>query len=647
MQEAEQKRREDRRRKKGREEEEQSEEKKKEEVLVVKSEDRVSGEIAEKPIIFRVPFLQPKEFKNIKMHEGCFNKDIPKIIVSKIPFFQPKKIKWTRSKIKAFSTEIPKIKSINREIPEISIKTKPFGCVRRKIIAFDSMIVNFLPSEKKKAVPNLTTKPFHGLKAQKMNFNLDLPEIKVTKRQVFVPRIEAKPFSGVKAKEKTLISDIPQVLSKVVTPLAEVVEREKGKEEVKEIVEIQEGTALELSGEGKKEELFELFIKSSSGNFPKAINTKKPLVIILSKSDDDNYASALQIICRELFHELIGGLPTSVIRSNRKKDIEEDLRAENRIEFIDDLKTEYFKSTFSKIKTLEDLENSVNWEEIGKRLNEFFTQGFGFAIFQIPEDFVQEFKKKLEEVTGDLKPQIMELFPQYMGHRLIDLAVSKEIDLIKLKRDISSALWGFVIPKSDSRWNKETFDNFFTACENEFSERLSKMGKNEIKVGDKKLPPSFLVNRGENESPLHYQMKVFIVKYLIEKRRYGKDEIKTEDDAKFTNSNGREVKPDIKVNSKVIEVETLYRTGLEYHEPLNKVTETIKKYKDENFDVWVVLKNLDSFFYHKDLKQLKKSAKEEWDVNVEFFGIDLDKQKLVPLDEFVKIVKSQESRGRL
>ena len=365
-------------------------------------------------------------------------------------------------------------------------------------------------------------------------------------------------------------------------------------------------------------------------------------MILLSKSDNDNYASALQIICRELFHELIGGLPASVIRSKGKKDIEEGLRAENRIEFIDDLETKYFKSTFSKIKTPKYLENIVNWEEIGKRLNEFFTQGFGFVIFQIPEDFVQEFKSKLEEVTGDLKPQIMELSPKYVGHRMIDLAASKEIDLINLKRYISSAIWGFVLPKGDSRWNGgETFDNFFTACENVFYERLNKIGTNEIKIGDKKLLPSFLVNIGENESDLHYWMKVFIVKYLLEKEKYGKDEIKTEEDAKFTSSNGREVIPDINVNSKVIEVETLYETGPKYHEPLNKVTETIRRYKDENFDVWIVLKNLDLFFYHKDLTKLKKSAKEEWNLDVEFFGLDLNKEELVPLEEFVRLVKTR------
>ena len=471
----------------------------------------------------------------------------------------------------------------------------------------------------------------------KTDFDTAIPEIKSpTSIPLTIPKLSVEELPEIKTRNYF----DNEVSSRVISEINVVEEVETKEEEITTAVgTLEEGETLGASG-GEAEELFELFIKSSTGHFPKSLNAKEPLVIILSKSDDDNYASALQIICRELFHELIGGLPTSVIRSKGKKDIEDDLRAENRIEFIDDSKTKYFNSTFSKIKTSKEFENNVDWEEIGKRLNEFFTQGFGFVIFQIPEDFIQEFKRKLEEVTGDLKPQIMELSPQYVGHRLIDLAVSKEIDLIKLKRDISSAIWGFVIPKGDSRWSEgETFDNFFTACENAFYERLNKIGRTEIKVGDKKLPPSFLVNIGESERDLHYWIKVFIVKYLIEKKNYEKDAIKTEEDAKFSNSKERVVKPDIKVNSTVIEVETLYGTALEYHEPLNKVIETIRKYKDENFDVLIVFKNLDLFFYYKDLKRLKKSAKEEWNVDVKFFGLDLDKEELVPIDKFVKLVK--------
>ena len=119
MQEAEQKRREDRRRKKEREEE-LSKGKKQEAEFAVKPDDREPEKIAKKLIVFKLPSLQPKEFKEIKIREYGFNKEIPKIILSKLPFLQPKEIEETKARIKTFFTEIAEIKSIKGEIPKIT-----------------------------------------------------------------------------------------------------------------------------------------------------------------------------------------------------------------------------------------------------------------------------------------------------------------------------------------------------------------------------------------------------------------------------------------------------------------------------------------------------------------------------------------------
>ena len=477
----------------------------------------------------------------------------------------------------------------------------------------------------------------------KTDFDTTLPKVESPiKHRPAVPIFSATQSPEVTTRDnfdKNVSPQIIELISKIkvaeeigaeekeiTTPVEKTVEEELT---ITETLDKEEMATANVSEGGIEEELFERFIKSSTGNFPKGISNKKPVLIILSKSDDDDYASSIQIICREIFHELVGGLPTSRIRSKGKKDVKEDWSAEGKIEFIDDSGTKHFKPTSSKIKTINDIESEVKWDVVGDKLKEFYAQGFGFVIFQIPKKLVQDFKKKLEEVTGDLRPQIIELYP-------------KGIYVTELKRDISSAFWGFVIPKDGPRWKEGgTFDNFFTACENEFYERLNKIGRDDIKVGKKKLSPSFLVNLAENEDDIHYWIKVFIVKYLVEKENYEREMIKTEEDAALT-INEKKVIPDIKVGDRlVIEVETLYGTGLKYHEPLNKIrTETIKKYKDneKDFDVWIVLKNLDLFFYYKDLKKLKKSAKEEWNVNIEFFGLDLDEQKLVPLDDFKKYI---------
>jgi hypothetical protein len=44
------------------------------------------------------------------------------------------------------------------------------------------------------------------------------------------------------------------------------------------------------------------------------------------------------------------------------------------------------------------------------------------------------------------------------------------------------------------------------------------------------------------------------------------------------------------------------------------------------------------------MDEIDYSDKEEWSLDVKFFGLDLDKQEFVPLKEFVKILKSRETK---
>ena len=108
-----------------------------------------------------------------------------------------------------------------------------------------------------------------------------------------------------------------------------------------------------------------------------------------------------------------------------------------------------------------------------------------------------------------------------------------------------------------------------------------------------------LVEDGENESNTHYWMKVFVYKYLIERKNYLRESIETETEL-------NNVFPDIKVNDTVIEIETLFVTKT----PIQKITDTIKKYSDKNFEVWLVIKNMDVFFYYPKLMQLEENAKD-------------------------------------
>ena len=376
--------------------------------------------------------------------------------------------------------------------------------------------------------------------------------------------------------------------------------------------------------------LFEEFImKSSPCDFPRNISNDKPVVILLSKSDDDDYGMAVNVFARELFKELAGGLPTGKIWSKADPEIWKDMPpAEDHINFIDNMDTKYFEFNISKIKNWEKIEESVNWTRLGDRLQELIYQGFGFIIFQIQEEIIDDFKEKIEEMTGDKKPQIIVLHPQFEGSGIQLTATSdgKSVyteDLIEIKKEISKSLWGFVNPVEDDRWqNGATFDNFFSACESKFDTELKNIGTTPIKIGSEKITQSVLVEDGENESDIHYWMKVFVYKYLIDNKNYSKESIETE-----KQFNG--VIPDIKVNDIVIEIETLFGTS----RPVNKITQTIKKYSDKNVEVWIVIKNIDVFFYYPELMRLEKNVKDEFNINLEIFTLDVENVDLVNIKD--------------
>jgi len=64
-----------------------------------------------------------------------------------------------------------------------------------------------------------------------------------------------------------------------------------------------------------------------------------------------------------------------------------------------------------------------------------------------------------------------------------------------------------------------------------------------------------------------------------------------------------------------------------------KISDTIQKYQGRNYEVWVILKNLDVLFFHRKLKGLQASAKRQWSIDVKFLTLDLEKQDLVSIEK--------------
>jgi hypothetical protein len=146
-------------------------------------------------------------------------------------------------------------------------------------------------------------------------------------------------------------------------------------------------------------------------------------------------------------------------------------------------------------------------------------------------------------------------------------------------------------------------------------------------------------NRWPDESGLHYNIKVFIVRYLVAKLRKEGKTLKTVKD--IENYIQTEVKlnqscvPDVyyQAENEVYEVETLYDQG---PEPDKKIDETIRKYLGEKGvnKINIVIDNFGFLLHLRDLASIKRHYSHY--LNIEFYTLDLKNKRLVSMDEFIR-----------
>jgi len=113
-----------------------------------------------------------------------------------------------------------------------------------------------------------------------------------------------------------------------------------------------------------------------------------------------------------------------------------------------------------------------------------------------------------------------------------------------------------------------------------------------------------------NESVLHYALKTFVVRWLIESEGHGFASVTTEIDTPLAQQTSQQLIPDIQHHGTVFEIETLYGTG----SPLFALKETIEKYHrhGKSPDICLVLPPLAGFLYHSEIMRLTDEINEQW-----------------------------------
>ena len=357
------------------------------------------------------------------------------------------------------------------------------------------------------------------------------------------------------------------------------------------------GVSESTSDEGETEEIHDfldiLFKKGGTGE----IESGEPVVLCLEEPEGDSYIGALQTICKRIYREKEGGNPKPTILSHLtddfKREITRWMEAKDKI-----FSVQLTEDNWEKL-------NEDDWEHISDRIGELFAQGFGFIILNNPPHV---FIKKHHEIN------IINIEPQ-------------KVDL-ELKKSISSMTWGFVNLEDVG---EDAFDRVFETARKKFKERLVGVGEPYISVTKR---------HREEESDLHYEIKLFLVKFLAKKMKLRsidriKDEIKVEEAY-----NG--VYPDIFVKSlsEVYEVETLFGEG---NHPIKKIDETIEKYENigDVSKVNIVLDNLTLLRHINELrkkkllhKYLQKKGKRNFDL--EFLTLSMDDLGLMAINEVAK-----------
>jgi hypothetical protein len=372
-----------------------------------------------------------------------------------------------------------------------------------------------------------------------------------------------------------------------------------------------ENETLAASSESDEElpDFFEiLFSGGAAGN----IGSGEPTIICLEELGNDSYIGSLQTICTRIYREKIGGMPKPTILSHLTEDFRSEItrwmKAENKI-----FSVQLDENDWSEL-------SDDDWLHMGERIEELFSQSFGFIIFN---KFIQTLQDR--------------------HHINVINITSKELDF-ELKKHLSSVIWGFVDLESVS---DITFDYVFESARMKFKKTLENIQKEERGIYVDATSP----HDGE-ESDLHLQMKWFLVKYLTTKlRNVGenlktptqiKNRIKTEYECR--DSESMRIIPDIKCDGEVYEVETLFAEDRGGRVPRNKIVHTFVKYKNDAsvHKINVVFDNL-TFIRHlrelRDIKHNHKDWQKKYGKKVEFYTLDLEKWDLISLDKMNRELK--------
>jgi len=444
-------------------------------------------------------------------------------------------------------------------------------------------------------------------------------------RPIVLPKPKVPVYKkGIPVSPKILLESFDSAISE---------ELKKRLEEVKELKkditkEVKPAEPTPPSSGGEGEEISD-FLEAAFGPAGGKIRGKGPKIILFKDREDDSYINFLENVCLRIYREMEGGEPKAVkilkLDEMNKREIEKWLEAEGKIFTID-------------MENYEELDET----HLRERLEETYPERLGFIIFAVRSmDKFKNIGALLQNIKNktQIKFNIIELEAKELSVKLIELASG----MIKLEKPLEKAC---IEVKGKREPIGDTFDSLFNMYlfneDSLFNNALEKIKREERGLFKESTKPS-----KEAESPLHFNIKVFLVRYLVNELRKKGEKLSTREEIMKKIQTEEELSegviPDVLIESnegrEVYEVETLFGPHTTA-EPDLKITKTVDKY-DKVSGIAKVNIVMDNFGFLLHLKELlnKKEHFKNKQFKVEFYTLDLQNMKLISTDEFVKELK--------
>ena len=511
---------------------------------------------------------------------------------------------------------------LSKEIPAIERRSGlsvPFIEIREPlIIARDLRLDCEIPKIDRRirvlAIPIIRADSLPKVSATIVEFDTEVWKPRfVLSKKISIPIYWKDPF----IRPKLLIESLDASIDE---RLREIIEKQEISEYGSKVggVEVEIGGAGSQSPDGEEVEDFLRFIFGNDGG---KIRARGPKIILFKDLEDDSYISFLENICVRIYREREGGEPRAVkilkIDDMNKREIEKWLEAGGKIFTID-------------LERNDIPDETHLWE----RLEETYSERLGFIIFHV----------RSGERFNTLVNLLREINLKAQGRLNIVKLEARKL-LKEVRRKLIELVSGMLAPeeihadmKVDGVPTISTFDYMINiALFNEdslFNRVLENIKMEEGGLFKESTKPA------EEESSLHFNIKVFLVRYLTHILREKGEKLHTREEIMRRIETEKELGPgviaDVVIGNEVYEVETLFGAG---EEPDMKINRTIDKYDRMQIDkVSIVMDNLGFLLHLKDLLSKKKHFKDKR-FKIEFYTLDLKNKRLISLEDFVREYK--------